>query len=274
MTRWTEIPRKEYERRVLAALRKELLEASPLVEREGRITMEDVRLETSVSPHRVQMLFREVARPGCLFGFWAPAVEEEEESSADPIVLDTVEGYWGPEDWASTIVVTHFEEQVAALDLGLPPDCDPDATTWVNGYRRLPPERARGDRPKGSVAELDEIHDNWMRSTDGMVDLLENMGWLTSSSVPHALIGSAEGEGASDFRYHVIVYAAVLRVVGEGREPVFELYDEARAVVAYTRTIPSPERASELLRARGVPMDEGDRIRARLPEPPEQLIEP
>ena len=96
--------------------------------------MEDVRLETRASPHRVQMLFREVARPGCLFGFRATAVGDEEEPAAYPIVLGAEGGYWGPEEWASTIVVTHFEEQVAAFDLGLPPDCDPDATTWVNGY--------------------------------------------------------------------------------------------------------------------------------------------
>ncbi len=60
--------------------------------------MEDVRLETRASPHLVQMLFREVARPGCLFGFWTPAVEDEEESAVDPIVLDAEGGYWGPED--------------------------------------------------------------------------------------------------------------------------------------------------------------------------------
>ncbi len=169
--------------------------------------------------------------------------------------------------------MTHFEEQVEALDLGLPPDCDPDATTWVNGYRRLPPKRARGDRSEGSVEEIDEMHESWRRLTDGMVDLLENTGWLTSGSVPHALTGSSEEEHAEQFRYHVIVYAAVLQA-GEGVDPVFELYDEARDVVAYTSKIPSPERASELLRAHGMPIEEGDRIRARLPEPPEQLIEP
>lgn len=270
MARWIEIRRNEYERRVLTTLRKELLEGSPLVEREGRIRIENVRLETSASPHRVDVLFREVARPGCLFGFWAPAVEEEEESSADPIVLDPEEGYWGPEDWAGTIVVTHFEEQVEAIDLGLPPDCDPDGVTWINGYRRLPPARARRERPAPSLEEFDSMHESWDRSTAGLDISLENMGWLTSGSVPHALTGSAEGD--EDFRYHVIVYAAVLDAMKEGKEPVFELYDEVRDVVAYTRTIPPPEKAPELLRAHGIPAEEGDRIRARLPEPPEQLL--
>lgn len=271
MARRIEIPRQEYERRVLATLREELLEGSSLAEREGRIRMEDVRLETSSSPHRVHVLFREIARPDCLFGFWAPAVEYEEESSADPVVLDREEGYWGPEDWAGTIVVTHFEEQVQAVDLGLPPDCDPDATTWINGYRRLPPARARRDRPVPSLEAFDRMHEGWRLLTGKLDASLENMGWFTSGSVPHALTGSAEGE--EDFRYHVIVYATVLDAMKEGREPVFELYDEVRDVVAYTRTIPSPEKAPELLRAHGVPAREGDRIRARLPEPPEQLLD-
>lgn len=271
MTRWIEIPREEYERRVLATLRKELLEGSSLVEREGRIRMEDVRLETSGSPHQVHLLFREVARPACLFGFRASAVEYEEESAADPIVLDPEEGYWGPEAWAGTIVVTHFEEQVLAVNLGLPPECDPGTTTWVEGYRRLPPARAQRGRAASSLEEFDRMHEDWRLSTAELDSLLENMGWLTFSSVPYALTGSAEE--CEDFRYHVIVYATVLDAIKQGKEPVFELYDEARNVVAYTCTIPSPDRAPELLSAHGIPAEEGDRIRARLPEPPERLLD-
>ncbi len=112
-----------------------------------------LRLDTSDSPHQAHLLFREVARLGCLFGFRATAVEDEEGSSADPVVLDPERGYWGPEEWASIIIVTHFEEQVEAVNLGLPPDCDPESVTWVNGYRRLPPGRARWRRPEGPVAE-------------------------------------------------------------------------------------------------------------------------
>ena len=184
------------------------------------------------------MLFRGVARPGCLFGFRATAVEHEEESSADPVVLEPEEGYRGPEEWASIIIVTRFEEQVEAVDLGLPPDCDPEGVTWVDGYRRLPPARARWRRPEGPVAELDGMHENWMLLTEELVCSLENTGWFTSSSVPYALTGSAEG--GDEFRYHVIVYAAVLDAIKQGKEPVFELSDEARDVVAYARTIPSP----------------------------------
>ena len=271
MTRWIEIPREEYERRVFATLRKELLESSPLIEIEGRFRMEDVRLETSGSPHQVHLLFREVARPACLFGFRASAVEDEEESSADPIVLYPEEGYWGPEGWAGIIVVTHFEEQVLAVNLGLPPECDPECVIWVDGYRRLPPARARREQPASSLEEFDRMHEDWRLLTAELDSLLESMGWLIFSSVPYALTGSAEE--CEDFRYHVIVYATVLDAIKQGKDPVFELYDEARSVVAYTRSIPSPERVPYLLRAHGIPLEVGDRIRARLPETPEQLLD-
>lgn len=113
MTPYTNIPREEYEQRVLRKLREELLEGQPLVERGGRIETEDVRLDTSGPLHQVHILFRETSRPECRFGYWAEAVEyEEEKSSEDSIVFDPEEGYWGPDDWASTIVVAHFEEQV------------------------------------------------------------------------------------------------------------------------------------------------------------------
>ncbi len=115
------------------------------------------------------------------------------------------------------------------------------------------------------------MHENWRLLTGELVCSLENTGWFTSGSVPSALTGSAEG--GDDFRYHVIVYATVLDAIKHGKEPVFELYDEARDLVAYTRTIPSPGRAPELLRAYGIPAEEGDRVRARLPGFPEQLLD-
>jgi len=45
---------------------------------------------------------------------------------------------------------------------------------------------------------------------------------------------------------------------------VFELYDEARDFVADARTIPSPERAPELLRAHAIPAEEDDPVPAGL----------
>ena len=131
------IPREEYEQRVLRKLRQELMEGEPFVEEGGRIKIEDVRLDTSGPLHKVHILFREVARPECLFGYWFEAVEWEKESE-DPVVLDPQEGCWGPESWAGTMIVTNFEEQIDAAGFGIPSDCDPEIITWVNGHQRLP----------------------------------------------------------------------------------------------------------------------------------------
>lgn len=258
-----EIPRSEYEQRVLKTLRELLLEGEPLIEREGRVTVEDVRLDTSRPLHRIHILFRESSRPGCLFGYRAEAVE-------DPIILDPQEGYWGPEDWAGVILVTNFEEQVEAINLGLPPDCDPGGITWINGYRRLPPARVREVERELTLEELDALGDEWERGAVGRLACsLDRDGWL-AFGIGRSLTGSAR-EG-SDFRYHVIAYSPVVEAVREGREPVFELYDEKREVVAYVREVPTPERAAELLERHGIPVEEGDRIRAGLPDVPEGIL--
>ena len=238
--------------------------------------MEDVRLETSGSSHRVHLLFREVARPGCLFGFWASAVEDEEESSADPIVFDAEEGYWGPEEWASTIVVTHFEEQVDAIDLGLPPDCEPDGVTWVNGYRRLPPERARGDEPGPysralERGEIDRIYEDWGGKTEVIRDAFERRGWDVFGSVGYSVTGSDRLE-RDDFTYHIIAYRPVIEAVSRGGEPVFELFDEEGGIVAYSRNVPTPSKAAELLQRYGVPIEEEYIIRAQLPRAPGRIV--
>lgn len=130
--------REAYERRVLAALREELVERDPGLEHAGnRIVVEDVRLEKSESPHRVHILFREESRPRCLFGFTAPAVETgwDTDPTSDTIDIDPSLGYSGPEEWASIFVAVGFMEQVEALGYGLPEECDPEGVTWVNGHR-------------------------------------------------------------------------------------------------------------------------------------------
>lgn len=83
-----EISREEYEQRVLKTLREHLLEKDHHLEYECGLSMQEVRLDTAVDPNEVQILFREKSRPECLFGYHAETVEWEEESSADPIVLD------------------------------------------------------------------------------------------------------------------------------------------------------------------------------------------
>ncbi len=268
--------RAEYEQRVLRKLREELFEGAPLVERGGRIRIEDVRLDTSEPLHQVHILFRETSRSECLFGYWAEAVEDAEKSSEDPVVFDPVEGYWGPEDWASIIVVTNFEEQVDAVGLGLPPDCDPESITWINGYHRLPSERARGDEPhpysRGlEQGEIDRIYEEWSAKTERVSDSFQRKGWYAFWSVGYSVTGS-ERVGGDDFRYYIIAYKPVIEAVGRGEQPVFELFDEERGTVAYARKVPTPSKAAELLERYGIPVEEGDEVQAQLPRVPEQIL--
>lgn len=277
MSPYNNIPREEYERQVLHKLWHELMEDEPLVERGGRIRIEDVRLDTSGTLHQVHILFRETSRPDCLFGYWAEAVEyEEEKFSEDPIVLDTEEGYWGPEDWASTILVTNFEEQVEAVGLGLPPDCDTERITWINNYRRLPPDRARGNEPDPYARtleqeEIDWIYEEWDAKTEGINNSFERKGWFAFWSVGYSVTGS-DRVGRNDFSYHIIAYGPVVEAARRGEHPVFELFDEERGTVAYVRKIPTPSKAADLLERYGIPVEEGDKIRDELPKVPEQIL--
>ncbi len=265
-----EIKRDEYEHRVLHKLRDMLL-GDCLTECERSVRIEDVRLDTSGPLHQVHILFRDPSRPECLFGYWAEAVEWEEASSEDPIVLDPVEGYWGPEDWASTILVTNFEEQVEAIGLGLPPDCDTEGITWINDYRRLPPERARRKLPEVSIKEMDELYEDWDQTTAKLGCLFDKRGWFVSGSVGYSLTGS-DRVGRDDFSYHIIAYRPVIEAVARGEEPVFELFDEERCVVAYVREVPTPVRAAEILGRYGMPVQESGRIRDKLPRIAGELV--
>lgn len=144
------IERETYERRVLAALREELVERDPGLERAGnRIIVEDVRLERSEWPHRVHILFREESRPRCLFGFTAHAVEKgwDPDPTSDTIVIDPSLGYSELEEWASIFVAVGFIEQVEALGYGLPEECDPEGIIWVDDHRSPYPDKAAGGDP-------------------------------------------------------------------------------------------------------------------------------
>lgn len=200
-----------------------------------------MRLDTSGPLHQVHVLFREVVRPECLFGYWFEAVEWEKESE-DPVVLNTQEGDWGPEYWAGTMVVTNFEEQVDALGFGLPPRCNPEGITWINGYRRLPPERARGNEPEPyerglEQEEIDRIYEEWSEKTEEISNSFERKGWLIFSWVGYSETGSDRVD-RDDFTYHIIAYEPVIKAVLRGEQPVFELFDEERETVAYVRKCP------------------------------------
>lgn len=128
------IEREDYERRVVEGLREELIEGDFHLEHQGnKITVEDVKVDGSGPEHFVHILFREESRPECLFGFYTDPVEWDTDPLAKTIVLDPEEGCWGPEEWASQILVTSFNEQVSAIGHGLPAECDPEGITWIAG---------------------------------------------------------------------------------------------------------------------------------------------
>ena len=133
------IEREDYERRVVEALREELIEENPKLEHRGnRIKVEDVKVDRSGPEHFVYIFFREETRPECLFGFHTDPVEWDTNPLAETIVLDPSEGCWGPEEWAGQILATGFKEQILAFGHGLPSECDPERVTWITGYREGP----------------------------------------------------------------------------------------------------------------------------------------
>jgi hypothetical protein len=134
------LTRTEYERKVVDTLRHDLMESGRDIRHEGnRITVGEVRLERSGAVAMVAIMFREESRPGCMFGWRFPATEADSDS-IDPYTerpSSWEEGLRGAEQaeiWGGTIVLTNFVEQIEAVDLGLPPECDPDGVTWVGDY--------------------------------------------------------------------------------------------------------------------------------------------
>ncbi len=127
-----------YEGAVLASLRRYLIEQDPGLRYDGKITVEEVRLDTSGSVHMLEILFRDDARPRCLFGWRFPATEADAdalEGVEHPALWE--EGVRGPEQadvWANAIVSTNLEEEVEAEGYGLPAECDPDGVTWFGDY--------------------------------------------------------------------------------------------------------------------------------------------
>jgi hypothetical protein len=123
---------REYELLVVSWLRQHLVEELGWLRDQGwMIWVEDVRLDVSEHERTVTILFRDDARPRCLFG-WRFSSNDERETDPD------ARRSWGPEQaevWAGTIVLTNFEEQIVAEDLGLPSECDPEGITWVGRYQ-------------------------------------------------------------------------------------------------------------------------------------------
>ena len=144
----------EYEGLVLKALHRSLIERDHGLRFEGKILVEEIRLDAYRAPSDASMLevlFRDETRHGCLFGWRFPATDAD---------ADALEGFehqarWGEgvrgpeqaENWANTIALTNFEEEIEAVGYGLPSECDPGDVTWVGDYKPCSPRVGETDAP-------------------------------------------------------------------------------------------------------------------------------
>ena len=79
----------------------------------------------------IVILFREVRRPQCLFGFRI--------GSREPPPVDKPDWQWQESEdpkgripqGHATVIFGNLMEQVEATAIGLPKECDSDAITWI-----------------------------------------------------------------------------------------------------------------------------------------------
>ena len=127
--------RAEYERMVLEVLLRILIEpgsqAANLAlrgETHGGVRVERVYLDESGPEHEIAILFRDLGRPECLFGYRIEAVETLDvlnEATSHHTDL-----YSAAQMWAENVWVL-FEEEVFAAGCGLPRGCSPGGITWM-----------------------------------------------------------------------------------------------------------------------------------------------
>ena len=125
----------EYERVVLEGLHRILIEpgsqAANLARRgetHGGVRADKVYLDESGPAHVVAILFRDLDRPDCPFGYRIGAVETPD------VPNEATNPYTDPSSaaqvWAEIVWVL-FEEEVFAVGCGLLRDCSPEAVAWI-----------------------------------------------------------------------------------------------------------------------------------------------
>lgn len=123
-----------YEHKVLAWLHTMLIEHDPEIGPwKRRIVVEEVRLEAGEPEESdlVVILFREVRRPQCIFGFRTYAREPTPPGALvwQKNEWDDPEGL-GPQTDAD-MIVARLREEVEAADIGSPMNCDPTGIAWI-----------------------------------------------------------------------------------------------------------------------------------------------
>jgi hypothetical protein len=117
-----------FSERVRASTERRLREGDRLFLTKG-ITIEEVRIETNDADYDLVVLFREDARPECMLGrrwsnIWAMELGDEKDLSVRISDEEAVEGF-------VTLFIVNLDEEIEAVDLGLPSECDPDSVTWI-----------------------------------------------------------------------------------------------------------------------------------------------
>ena len=135
----------EYERAVLEGLHRPLIEpgsqAANLARRgetHGGARVERVYLDESGPEHEIAILFRNLDRPDCLFGYRRGAVETSDvlHESTNPYTdLSSAAQVWAENVWVL------LEEEVFAVGCGLPRGCSSEAVTWIQGQPCVPASR-------------------------------------------------------------------------------------------------------------------------------------
>ena len=94
------------------------------------VRVENIYLDESGPGHETAILFRDLGRPDCLFGYRVEAVETPgvlNEATSPHTDLTSAAQMWAENVWVL------FEEEVFACGCGLPRDCSREAVTWIGG---------------------------------------------------------------------------------------------------------------------------------------------
>ncbi len=103
------------------------------------VRVERINLDESGPEHEIAILFRDLGRPDCLFGYRIEAVETPDalnEAASHHTDLSSATQVWAENVWVL------FEEEVFASGYGLPRKCSRESITWVGG--RAPTRHDRG----------------------------------------------------------------------------------------------------------------------------------
>lgn len=123
----------KYEELVRDALQRMLRERQ-IGHASKRILVEDVHLEAGGQyGDEVVVLFREVGRPHCLFGYRREAYEPPPADQPDWKWDESNDPQGEGPQVAADMIFAHLQERVEASDMGLPEDCNPNSITWIGG---------------------------------------------------------------------------------------------------------------------------------------------